>query len=490
LCNQNRTIIHYYESIGGRYLKDKELFWGHHSEWNLGSPGGWDYQRMTQEIGKAVFEQLFKTIHLDIQLDFDHPMLFPVYGFVNLLKEAYKKIDKGQKGLIAVVAEEETLEDVVENKNLMHHLNAIDGINSILIAPHQLEILKGHVSFQGQPVSLIFMDFNTDVLLKLHRKHNLTPLLQAVSENRVINPRGTEPINVKSMFELITHPESSHHFHAETVKRTPWTRQFYSRSTEGPKGETIPDLIEWTRRNWENLVLKPERGYSGMGVRVGGVHPNADESIQLALSDQHGAYIVQEKIPLPLWAEIIPQYDEQKQLIQPVCYQTDFRCLFSGNGLMGFLGRYGNVPTNVGSGGGVQPLAVLRSQMSIYDATARLNEAILSMPVDHICEAITHQKNMAIDRHFTYLLGPIKIALRPRLITEKQMAALADYCSYIWKDCLTLEKMFLAGQLDHIIKIEPEELNIARSQPWGGSSAILASDGIFSFGAHEAGHEY
>ena len=45
--------------------------------------------------------------------------------------------------------------------------------------------------------------------------------------------------------------------------------------------------------------------------------------------------------------------------------------------------------------------------------------------------------------------------------------------------------MWLNGELDNIINIETEELDIARSQPWGGSPAILASDGIFSFGAHK-----
>jgi hypothetical protein len=33
-------------------------FLGYHSEWNLGSPGGWDYQRMTQEIAKVVWHQI------------------------------------------------------------------------------------------------------------------------------------------------------------------------------------------------------------------------------------------------------------------------------------------------------------------------------------------------------------------------------------------------------------------------------------------------
>ena len=44
--------------------------------------------------------------------------------------------------------------------------------------------------------------------------------------------------------------------------------------------------------------------------------------------------------------------------------------------------------------------------------------------------------------------------------------------------------MWLAGALDHIVRIEERELDIARMNPWGGSSAIIASDGLFSFGAH------
>ncbi len=153
---------------------------------------------------------------------------------------------------------------------LARRLDAVDGITGILAAPHEFELKNGRVCHQGRPVSLIFMDFNNDVFLKLHRKHDLTPLYQAIRENRILNPRGTEPINVKSMFEVITGLQSKR-FHPETVRRTPWTRRFFPRTTIGPKGETIGDLVEWTRENWSHLVLKPERGYSGIGVRVGGI---------------------------------------------------------------------------------------------------------------------------------------------------------------------------------------------------------------------------
>jgi hypothetical protein len=459
-----------------------EQFLGYHSEWNLGSPGGWDYQRINQEIGKGIWNKFFQKHISSVVLDFDHPQLNPLNGFLEMLQQAHYLREGTSHGLIVAVAEEETLEDVVENKNLVLHLNAIEGLSSALLAPYELEQRKGKVCWQGEPVSVVFMDFNTDVLLNLHRKYKLEPLLQAVREGRVINPRGTEPINSKSMFEVITDPRNMAHFHREIIRRTPWTRQFYPRQTEGPAGEPITDLIAWTRSHWENLVLKPERGYSGKGVHVGGIHHKIDDIISLALDQDD--YIVQQKIDLNLWTENMPRLNQENHQIEEVPYQTDFRCLFGAKGLFGFLGRYGGVPTNVGSGGGVQPLAVVDSDIGVGEATKRINDTIRDMDIAIVEEAIEYQKKMALESQFTYLFGPIKIALRPRLITKNQIKALKSYCANIWSVCLTLEKMWLADQLDVKLDFENEELEIIKSQPWNGTPAIFASDGLFSFGAH------
>jgi len=456
-------------------------FLGYHSEWNLGSPGGWDYQRVTQIIGKAVWEKLNRIKPIGVDLDFDHPLLYPVYGFTEMLVNAHRSREGSNAGFIAVVAEEETLEDVTENINLAKRLDSIDGISSALIAPHDLELINGRVSWRGETVSTIFMDFNTDVLLNLHRKHGLEPLLRAVRENRVINPRGTEPINVKSMFEVITDVHSER-FQEETLRRTPWTRSFRQRKTTGPRGEIINDLIEWTRKNWYHLVLKPERGYSGMGVRVGGVNPSADEAVDLALLK--GDYIVQEKIPLNLWAEDNPAIDVEDETVIIDRYQTDFRCLMGPSGLFGFLVRFGGVPTNVGSGGGVQPMAILREDGTVADAVKRINDAVMAMDFADVLEVVQLQEEMALDHRFTYLLGPIRMALRPRIITPGHLDALAVYCKAMWTDCLMLEKMWLAGELDDYVDMEEEELEISRSQRWDGGPAVFASDGLFSFGAH------
>lgn len=458
-----------------------EQFLGYHSEWNLGSPGGWDYQRVTQIIGKAAWARLEQMRPSGVDLDFDHPLLYPVYGLVEMLAEAHRAREGSEPGLIAVVAEEETLEDVTENINLANYLDAIEGISGALMAPQELETVSGRVCWRGRPVSVIFMDFNTDVLLTLHRKHSLAPLLQAVREGRVINPRGTEPINSKGMFEVITGPNRGQ-FRDETVRRTPWTRRFFPRRTTGPKGEGISDLVEWTRKNWEELVLKPERGYSGKGVCVGGVNCGVDRAVEQALREGH--YIVQEKIPLNLWAEDNPALDEDARKVTLERYQTDFRCLMGPKGMHGFLVRFGGVPTNVGSGGGVQPLAVLRSCMGVREAVNRINDTLMELKYDELHDVVRMQRTMALEHRFTYLLGPIRLAVRPRVVTQGQLDALGSYCRAMWDDCLTLEKMWLSGELDDFVDIEAEELAIARTQPWGGSASVLASDGLFSFGAH------
>ncbi|MEJ2154044.1 MAG: hypothetical protein P8X96_01805 [Desulfobacteraceae bacterium] len=459
-----------------------EDFLGYHSEWNLGSPGGWDYQRITQKIAKASWQTLNQMHPVGVDLDFDHPLLCPVKGFTRMVLDEHRRRQGGQPGAIAVVAEEETLEDVTENINFARRLDQADGVTGILSAPHEFEVASGKVCHQGRPISLIFMDFNNDVFLKLHRKHDLSPLIQAISEGRVLNPRGTEPINVKSMFEVLTTDAYSHRFQPETVRRTPWTRRFFERATNGPQQEKIADLVAWTRDNWPRLVLKPERGYSGIGVKVGEVHTNADDAIETAL--KAGRYIVQERVSLPLWAEDMPEIDHGEKKTALVRRQTDFRCLLGPDTVFGFLARYGDVPTNVGSGGGVQPIAVLRSDMPVRDAVDRLNRALVGLSYDNICELENRQKEMAVAERFTYLLGPIKIALRPRVVTTGQLAALKAYCTAMWTDSLTLEKMWQAGELDEYIDIEEEELAIARLQPWKGSPAIFAADGLFSFGAH------
>jgi hypothetical protein len=114
----------------------------------------------------------------------------------------------------------------------------------------------------------------------------------------------------------------------------------------------------------------------------------------------------------------------------------------------------------------------------------RINDCITGINPADILEVLDEQNKLTTGSHFTYILGPIKIALRPRIIKPIQIEALKNYGIKLWLDCLVLEKLWLAGELADLIVIEQEELDIVNLQPWRGTPAIIASDGLFSFGAN------
>jgi hypothetical protein len=89
----------------------------------------------------------------------------------------------------------------------------------------------------------------------------------------------------------------------------------------------------------------------------------------------------------------------------------------------------------------------------------------------------------AVEMGFTYLLGPIMITLRPRLLTMDQLADLGQYAHNLWQDAVRLEDLWRGGHLDDVVRVGEQEKEWALNQPWRGSPALMVSDGLFSFGA-------
>ena len=232
---------------------------------------------------------------------------------------------------------------------------------------------------------------------------------------------------------------------------------------------------------WKDLVLKPAHGYSGHGIFVGYKEKDPNKHIQIALDA--GDYIVQELVPLSLWSEqsawALP--DERSLYLKE--WQTDFRCFITDEGLQGFLARFGGVPTNVGSGGGIQPLAILNSNMSLRAAVDEINQSSLKLGFETFMQIRNEVEQKAIEMGFTYLLGPIMIALRPRLLTMGHMAELREYAHNLWRDAVKLEELWRAGHLDDVVQVGAEEKELAMIQPWRGSPALMVSDGLFSLGS-------
>jgi len=453
---------------------------GYHGEWNMGSPGGWEYQRIAQLLGKMAWDLVLENIEVGVDIDFEHPQINAVPGFARMILRAHENCHGSDPVHAVLLAEAETLDVVLENKNFVDYLNTLDGVKASLAGPSHLSLRNGKAYCKGDEATVIFMDFNMKTLFKIAKNEDIRPIKEAIRQGIVVNPRGMEPLGAKGLFEVITERYRDQ-LSEDTLKHTPWTRQFYSRSTTGPEGESIEDLIAWTEEHWDALVLKPAHGYSGHGISVGYKEENPKKHIQTALDA--GDYIVQQLIPLGLWSEqstwLLPE--EQRLVLKE--WQTDFRCFITDQGLQGFLARFGGVPTNVGSGGGVQPVALLRSDMTPRAAVDTINQALFQLGYQAFVQIQDEINRKAIEMGFTYLLGPIMIALRPRLLTTDHIRDLRQYAHNLWQDATKMEEIWRAGKLNDVVWVAEEEKELALDQPWRGSPALMVSDGLFSFGA-------
>jgi hypothetical protein len=446
----------------------------------MGSPGGWDYQRIAQILGKMAWELVQENVDVNVDIDFDHPQINAVPGFARMILRAHKNSHGRNPAHIVLLAESETLDVVLENKNFVEYLNSMDGVKASLAGPEHLSLKGGRVCCRGEEASCIFMDFNLNVLLKIGEEEDVAPIKEAIRQGILVNPKGMEPLGAKGMFEILTSGGRTN-LSEETVGHTPWTRQFYRRSTTDPQGRSIGDLVEWTEQSWENVVLKPAHGYSGHGIFTPQSPGNPGEHIQTAL--ESGDYIVQQFVPLGVWTEESPWPSEEGEELFLKPWQTDFRCFITDEGLQGFLARFGGVPTNVGSGGGIQPIAILRNNMPVRHAVERINEGLLRLGYDAFAQIQGEVNQRAVDMGFTYLLGPIMITLRPRLLTDEHLKELARYSRHLWQDAVKLEELWRKGGLDQVVRISEEERELATGQPWRGNPALMVSDGLFSFGA-------
>jgi hypothetical protein len=137
----------------------------------------------------------------------------------------------------------------------------------------------------------------------------------------------------------------------------------------------------------------------------------------------------------------------------------------------------------VGSGGGIQPVAVLKTPVPPREGVDRINGALMKLGYQGYVDIQNEINREAIAMGFTYLLGPIMISLRPRLLTPGHLRELREYALNLWKDAVAMEEIWRDGYVDTVVRITDRERDLAMSQPWRGSPALMVSDGLFSFGA-------
>ena len=125
----------------------------------------------------------------------------------------------------------------------------------------------------------------------------------------------------------------------------------------------------------------------------------------------------------------------------------------------------------------------MKDDITPREAVDRINGALNALGYQGFVQIQEEVNKRAVDLGFTYLLGPITITLRPRILTAEHLEDLRQYARELWRDAVNLERFWRFGELDDFAGISEGEKELALIQPWEGSPALMVSDGLFSLGA-------
>jgi hypothetical protein len=231
------------------------------------------------------------------------------------------------------------------------------GVPTVIADPRELEWDGKSLIAKDKKIDLVYRRvLINDIVAK---PAECSALVKAYSANAVCvanNFRCKIP-HVKAFFAVLTDEQNGSLFsHGERElirKHIPWTRVVADVKT-AHYGQPV-ELLAFTHRERQNLVLKPSDEYGGSGVTLGWETSESqwDEAIERALTAKNGAWIVQERIPIR--REVFPyianvgRVDYRDMLVDFAPY------LFRGK-LCGFLTRLSSTGlANVTSGGGQVP---------------------------------------------------------------------------------------------------------------------------------------
>jgi hypothetical protein len=243
------------------------------------------------------------------------------------------------------------------------------GVPTLIADPRELEWDGKSLTAKDKKIDLVYRRvLINDIVAK---PAECAALVKAYSANAVCvanNFRCKIP-HVKAFFSVLTDEQNGSLFslsERELIrKHIPWTRVVADVKT-AHYGQPV-ELLAFTRRERQNLVLKPSDEYGGSGVTLGWETGEAewDAAIERTLTAKNGAWIVQERIPIR--REVFP-YIAQVGKVDYRDMLVDFApYLFRGK-LCGFLTRLSSTGlANVTSGGGQVPAFRVAPRLSVSD---------------------------------------------------------------------------------------------------------------------------
>jgi hypothetical protein len=231
------------------------------------------------------------------------------------------------------------------------------GVPVQLADPRDLHFDGKQLTANGTKIDLVYRRVLMNDIVA--RAAECKTLVDAVAANAVCvaNHFRCKIPHVKAFFAVLTDEQNDPLFsfgERELIrKHVPWTRVVADVRTSH-YGEPV-DLLEFLRRERQNLVLKPSDEYGGTGVTLGweSAESEWDTAIEKAIAPSQGCWIVQQRIPIRRevypWIQSNGEVEFRDMLVDFAPY------LFRGK-VCGFLTRLSaSGLANVTSGGGQIP---------------------------------------------------------------------------------------------------------------------------------------
>lgn len=200
-------------------------------------------------------------------------------------------------GAIALIDPKFVMEGANEQDALQTFYRA-QGLPVFHADPSELTMKGDEVLYEGTPIDICYRDYELrDIIALAADGVDVTPLKHLFKTNRMISSMAGD-FDHKSGFEILTDPNWAKYFSPDQQevfqRHVLWTRLLREGMTTGPEGWPV-DLIEYTRRNRDRLVIKPNRSYGGTGVHIGHTMEQNewDAAIQQALTELNPGWVVQ-----------------------------------------------------------------------------------------------------------------------------------------------------------------------------------------------------
>ena len=236
------------------------------------------------------------------------------------------------------------------------------GYTSLICSPKELEFDGKYLIYKGVNIDIVYKRLLVNEYLPIIRDY--PALLEAYRAGAIcmVNSFRSKLVHKKAIFAVLTNEKYSHLFNEAELAlikaHVPWTRKFREEKTFY-NGQEI-DLVEWTRKNSNKLVLKPNDDYGGHGIYIGwnSSERGWDEAIKLAL--ENGDYLLQERVQTS--KEMFPMLEDNGD-VRMIEQLVDLDPLLF-NGIVGsaFTRLSSSELANVSSGGGMVPTFIIKEK--------------------------------------------------------------------------------------------------------------------------------